>query len=47
MAVEGQSDRIAADMKVCVKPGCVIKFLHAEDVAPIHIYEFLLNVYGD
>jgi len=39
MAVEGQSDRIASDMEVCVKQKYVIDFLRAVKTA--HIAEHL------
>jgi hypothetical protein len=42
MAAEGQSDK-----KVRLKQRCVIKFLHAEKIAPNDIHRCLLDVYGD
>ena len=47
MAAEGQSDRMASDVGVCMKHRCVIEFLHAEDMAPVDIHQCLLNAYGD
>ena len=43
MAAEGQSDRMASAMKVCIKQRCVIEFLHAEEGAPTDIRRSLLN----
>ena len=47
MTAEGQSDRMACDMEVCMKQRCVIEFLHAEKIAPSDIHWHLLDVYGD
>ena len=47
MAAEGQSDRMASDMELCMNLRCVMKFLHAEKAALINICVFLLNVYGE
>ena len=47
MTAEEQSDKMATDMKVCMKQRCVIEFLHAEKIAPNDIHRCLLNVYGD
>ena len=33
MAAEGQSDKMASDMEVCLKQRCGIEFLHAEKKA--------------
>jgi len=46
MAMEGQSDKMAPDMEVCVKKRRVIEFFHEEKMAPIDIHRCLLNVYG-
>ena len=47
MTAEGQSDKMASDMEVCMKQRCVIEFLHVEKNAPNDIHRRLLNVYGD
>jgi len=47
MATEGQSDRMASDMKVCMKQSCVPEFLHVEKMANTGIHWCLLNIYGD
>ena len=47
MVVEGQSDTMASDMEVWMKQECAIGFLHAENMAPTNIHQYLLNVYGD
>jgi len=47
MAAEGQSDRMASDMEVCMKQRCVVKFLHTEKISPIDIHWPLLNIYED
>ena len=47
MTAEGQSDKLASDMEVCMKQRCVIEFLHAEKIAPNDIHRRLLNIYGD
>jgi hypothetical protein len=47
MTADGQSDKMASDMEVCIKQRCVIEFLHAEKIAPNDIHRCLLNVYGD
>jgi len=39
MTAEGQSDKMASDMEVRMKQGCVIEFLHAEKIAPNDIYQ--------
>jgi len=47
MAAEGQSDKIASDMELCMKQRCVTEFLYAEKIAPTDIHWCLLNIYGD
>ena len=47
MAAEGQSDKMVSDMEVHMKQRCVTEFLHAEKMAPTHIHQHLLNIYGD
>ena len=47
MAAEGQSDRIVSDMEVYMKQRCVIKFLHAEKMAPTACQQHLLYVSRD
>ena len=47
VTAEGQSDKMASDMEVCMKQRCVIEFLQAEKNAPNDIHRHLLNVYGD
>jgi len=47
MAAQGQSDKMASDMKVHTKQRDEIAFQHAEKIAPIDIHQHLLNVYGD
>jgi len=37
-AAEGQSDKVASDMEVCMKQRRGSEFLHAEKMAPIDIY---------
>ena len=46
MAAEGQSDRMASDMEMCLKQRGGIEFLQAEKVAPTDIHQCLLNIYG-
>ena len=46
MAAEGQSDKLASDMEVCVNLRCVTEFLYVEKMAPIDVHRCLLNVYG-
>jgi len=47
MAAEEQSDKMASDMEAHMKERCIIKFLHAEQIAPVDIHQCLLNIYGD
>ena len=47
MAAEGQSDKTASDMEVCMKQMCVTEFLHVEKMAPTDVHQRLMNVYGD
>ena len=47
MAAEGQPDKMAFDMEVRVKQRCVTEFLHAKNMAPIDIHQYLLNVSGN
>ena len=47
MAVDGQPDKMASDMKVRMKQRHVIKFPHAEKIASTDIHWHLLNVYED
>ena len=47
MAAEGQSERMASDMEVCMKQRGRIGFLHMEKMAPTDIDWCLLNVSGD
>ena len=35
---QGQSDKMASDMKVRMKQRCAIEFLHMENIAPIDIH---------
>ena len=46
MAAEGQSDRMASEMEVCVKQRCGTEFLCAEKMAPGDIHWCLQNAYG-
>ena len=46
-AAEGQSDRIASDMEVCMKQRCATEFLHVEKNLFIDIHQHLLSIYGD
>ena len=46
MAVEGQSDRIEADVEVWMNQRGITEFLHVEKMASIDIHHCLLNVYG-
>ena len=46
MAAKGQSDKMASDMEVPMKQGCVTEFLHVEKITPINIHHCSLNVYG-
>ena len=47
MAAEGQSDKMVSDMEEWMKQRCGVEFLHTEKMAPIDIYQCLLNVDGD
>ena len=47
MAAEGQSDRMASNVKLIMEQRCVTEFLHAETMAPIDIYRLQLNADGD
>ena len=48
MAAEGQSDKMASDMEVCMKQRCVIEFLHAEkNGTHWHSLISLLSIYRD
>jgi hypothetical protein len=44
MAAEGQSDKMASDMDVLMNQRCVIKFLHAEKIAPNDFHRRLPKV---
>ena len=47
-AAEGQSDKMAPDMEVCMKHRCVIELLRVEKMVPLtHIHSRLLNTNGD
>ena len=46
MAAEGQSDKMVSDMEVHMEQSCMTEFLHVEKIAPIDIYQYLLNIYG-
>ena len=47
MAVEGQSDKTAFDMEVCMKQRCVTEFLCGKKIVPTEIHQQLLNIYGN
>ena len=47
IAAEEQSDKMASNMKVCMKQKCINEFLHEEKMAPIDINQCLLNVSRD
>jgi len=47
MAAEGQSDKMVSDMEVHMEQSCMTEFLHVEKIAPIDIYQYLLNVDED
>ena len=47
LAIEGQSNKMTYDMKVCMKQKYVIEFLHVENTVPTDIHWCLLNIYGD
>jgi len=47
MAAEGQSDKMASGMNVCMKQQCGIEFLPVKQMAPTDIHERLQNIYGD
>jgi hypothetical protein len=47
ITAEGQSGKMACDMKVCMQQRCVSEFLHAEKIARNDINQRLLRVYGD
>ena len=36
-AAEGQSDKVASDMEVCMKQRFITEFLHAEKIAPTFV----------
>ena len=38
MAAEGHTDTVVSDVEVHMKQRCVIEFLHAETLAPTHVY---------
>jgi len=44
MTAEGQSDKTASDMEVCMKQRCVTEFLHAEKIELNDIHRHILNV---
>ena len=39
MEGEGQSDRMASDMEVCMKQRCDTEFLHVEKIVPTDIHQ--------
>jgi len=41
---QGQSDKMASDMKMRMKQRCAIEFLHMENIAPIDIHWCFLNI---
>ena len=47
MAAEGQSDKMAFDMEVCMEQMCFTEFLHVEKMVPIVTHQLLLNIHGD
>ena len=47
MAAEGQCDKSASDMEVCMEQRGVLEFHRAEKMAPIDIHQCLLNAYGN
>jgi len=47
MAAEGQSYTMVCDKAGWMKERCLIRFLHAEKMAPTDIHGRLLNIYGD
>ena len=47
MAAEGQCDKMASDMEVCLKQRGGTEFLHVEKMAPTDIHRWLLHIYGD
>jgi len=38
MTAEGQSDKMASDMEVCMKQRCVTEFVHVENIASSDIH---------
>ena len=42
-AAEGQSDRMASGMEVCMEQRCVTEFLRVERTAPTDSHQCLLN----
>jgi len=47
MAAEGQSDKTASDMEVCMKQRGLVELIHAEHIILIDIHQNLLNVDRD
>ena len=47
MATEEQSDKVAFDMEVLRKQRCGTEFFCMEEIAPIDIHQYLLNVCED
>lgn len=47
IGLEGQSDKMAVNMKVYMKQRCVTEFFHVEKMPPIDICQHILNIYGD
>ena len=43
IAAEGQSDKMASNMKVCMKQKCINEFLHEETIACTDIHQCLLT----
>lgn len=47
MEKEGQSDKTASDIEMCMNQRCVIQFLHVERITLNDIHLCLQNIYGD
>ena len=47
MAAEGQYDKMAVDIEVCMKQRCATEILHVEKMASTDIHQCLLNVSKD
>ena len=47
MAEDGQSVRMASDVKVCMKQRCITELPPVEKIAPTDIHQRLLNIYRE